>query len=204
MTLKFLFISMSPKPCLITSQFSCSLGCVCAWKNPVSTYSCVSLDLKTEASIFLHVWFPIPLQHGSFTLDRLKLSQSPAKLMKTDKRPSLLTQKNLQNIISPSMSIIHRSQKSRKPREFHNTSSWSPSEKVFVSWPYLNPSFVFLLTAFFGPKHRFLCRNVEINECNTFGFEFNFEWIAILKPGVFWDVLKKLFMNYFRLCLIHS
>ncbi len=66
---------------------------VCVWKNPVSAYSCVSLDLKTEASIFLHVWFPTPLQRGSLGLDRLKLNQSPAKPT-NDKRQSLLTQKH--------------------------------------------------------------------------------------------------------------
>lgn len=52
---------------------------VCAWKNTLSAYSFVSLVLKLEASIFLHVWFP--LQHRSFVLDRLKLNQSPAKPM---------------------------------------------------------------------------------------------------------------------------
>lgn len=75
-TLKFLFFSMSPKP---KPRNSAAALAVCAWKNPVSAYSCVSLDLKAEASIFLYVWFPTPLQRGGLDLNRLKLNQSPTK-----------------------------------------------------------------------------------------------------------------------------
>ncbi len=84
---------------------------VCVWKNPVSAYSCVSLDLKTEASIFLHVWFPTPLQRGSLGLDRLKLNQSPAKPT-NDKRQSASNSE-----ASFNTSSLHQSQSVTDPRK---------------------------------------------------------------------------------------
>lgn len=164
----------------------------CAWKNPVSAYSCVSLDLKTEASIFLHVWFPTPLLRGSLGLDRLKLNQSPTK-------PTNVWQKAITSNSEATFntSSLHQCQSVTDPRkDSENLETLVPEvlQREHLSFGSIS-TYHLSYWPFFGLKLNFLCWNVEINECNSFGFEFNFEWIAILKPAVFWDVLKKLFMR---------
>lgn len=94
---------------------SAAVQAVCAWKNPVSAHSCVSLVLKLEASIFLHVWFPHPLQHRSFVLHRLKLNQSPAKPLNDWQKAITSNSEGTFNILS-----LHQCQSFADPRKVQN------------------------------------------------------------------------------------
>lgn len=114
----------------------------------------------------------------------------------TDKRPSLQTQWKPSNphlSVNVNLSQIPEKQKTVRTLKLLFLKSFRESICLLaVSQPII----CLPHTGLFGLKLRFLCWNVEINERNSFGLEFNFEWIAILTPAVFWDVLKKLFMRF--------